>query len=343
MRRRHWLPLLGLAAIAALTAIAVVFVATYGGEDAGTASTKPLLSGEELGGAGQSPAPSVLTKGIEARASIVPRTILFGDTIAAHVDVMLDRRRVDPDSVRVGTEFVPWEIVGDPKRSRRDAGRTTHLRTTFRLRCTSSPCLPANQSAALEFNRVRVSYVRAGADAAERVSIGAEWPLLLVYSRFAIANLEGPTGPASSNPWRADFLSLPAVSYRFSPGLLLIVLLVVAGGLAVAGAALAYFAVPRRGPVPEPDPEPEPEPEITLTPLEQALVLLEDVTHSNGAEDRRRALELVAEVLVEDQPELARRARALAWSEDAPRVEDTSGLASRVRTIIDLNGNGRAE
>lgn len=340
--RRRWFRTLGLAAITVVTAIGVVLVATYD-RDGGTLSTKPLLSDEEPAGRVQAPSRPVLADGIEVRASIVPRTILFGDTIAGHVDVMLDRRRVDPSSVRVSTDFVPWEVVGEPERVRRDAGTTTHLRTTFRLRCTSSPCLPANQSAALEFNRARVSFARLGADAAERTSVGVEWPLLLVYSRFAIANVEGPTGSANPNPWQADFLSLPAVSYRVSPGLLVVVLLVFAGVLAIAGAALASVAIPRRGPVAEPEPEPEPEPEITLTPLEQALVLLEDANRTNGIEDRRRALELVFEVLVDDQPELARAARALAWSEDAPLVEDTSGLASRVRTIIDLNGDARAE
>jgi hypothetical protein len=326
MRRRRLLLKLGLGAVAAVTAVAVVVVSTQDGGDGG-----------------KSPARPVLAEGIGARASIVPRTILFGDTIAAQVDVVLDSRRVDPDSVRIATEFLPWEVVGEPERSRRDAGATTHLRTTYVLRCTSSPCPPANQSAALEFNRARVSFTRPGADLAERKSVGVEWPLLLVYSRFAAANLEGSAGSTNPNPWRADLISLPAVSYRVSPGLLVVVFLVFAGALAVAGAALVYFAVPRRGPAPPPESEPEPEPEITLTPLEQALVLLEDADRADGAEERRRALELVAEVLVDDEPALARAARALAWSEDAPLVEDTSGLASRVRTIIDLNGNGRAE
>jgi hypothetical protein len=61
-------------------------------------------------------------------------------------------------------------------------------------------------------------------------------------------------------------------------------------------------------------------------------------------EDRRRALELVAEVLDVEHPELARAARTLAWSEDDPQIDQTSGLATRVRTTIDTNanGNGRA-
>jgi hypothetical protein len=120
-------------------------------------------------------------------------------------------------------------------------------------------------------------------------------------------------------------------------------LLVLSGLFALAGVALGVVAIPRRKPQPEPEPEPEPEPVIVLTPLEQALELLEDAGRADGAEDRRRALELVAEVLDLDHPDLARAARTLAWSEDDPLVEQTSGLATRVRTTIDTttNGNGR--
>ena len=41
-----------------------------------------------------------------------------------------------------------------------------------------------------------------------------------------------------------------------------------------------------------------------------------------------------------DHTDLARAARTLAWSEDDPLVEQTSGLATRVRTTIDAHGNG---
>ena len=123
------------------------------------------------------------------------------------------------------------------------------------------------------------------------------------------------------------------------------VLVVLAVLLTIGGAALAFVAIPRRQPAPEPEPEPEPEPLPLLTPLEQALELLEDASRADGAEDRRRALELVAEVLDLGHPDLARAARTLAWSEDDPLVEQTSGLATRVRTHIDIseNGNGRVQ
>jgi hypothetical protein len=280
-------------------------------------------------------------EGIEARGTVEPRNILFGDTIRAHVDVVLDGTKVDPDSVRVATEFVPWEIVGPQVRTRTDAGSNTHLRSVFTLRCTSSPCLPNDQASALEFGPARLSYARPGEAPGERQSLVVDWPLLLVSSRFAAANAEGPD--ASSSLWRVDLASFPSASYRISPTLVLAGLISLAVLMAAAGAALAFVAIPRRRPQPEPEPEPEPEPLPQLSPLEQALELLEDASRADGTEDRRRALELVAEVLDLEHPDLARAARTLAWSEDDPLVEQTSGLAIRVRTTIDLseNGNGR--
>jgi hypothetical protein len=337
MRRRQLLPLAGLVAIGLVTALAIVGVTRYGdGGEPGSVATLPELDP----GIVRPPGSGLPEAGIEARGVIQPSTILFGDTIRARVDVFLDRRKVDPASVRVSTEFVPWELSGPQQRVRRDAGSRTYVRTTYTLRCTSSPCLPVDEASALEFNAARVSYASPGAAPGARESIRVDWPTLLVYSRFAAANLEGPTGPAAASPWRADLETMPAVSYRLPAGLLIPAALVLAALLAVGGAALAYVAIPRRAPAPEPEPEPEPEPVILLTPLEQALELLEDASRADGTEDRRRALELVAEVLDLDHPDLARAARALAWSEDDPLVEQTSGLATRVRTTIDAHGNG---
>ena len=269
---------------------------------------------------------------IEATARIVPRTALFGDTISAIVDVTLDRERVDPASVRVAAEFTPWELVGPPERSRRDAGTATYLRTTYRIRCLTGACLPNADSTATDFEPARVTYSRTGKDASPR-RLAVEWPLALVYSRFAVSIQEGSRGPAS--PWRADLVSMPAVSYRMAPGLMLAGLLAAAGLLAVTGVALAYAARPRRAPVVEPEPEPVPEP--VLGPLELALALLEDPVRANGAADQRRALELVAEELEErGEREIARTARTLAWSEDVPPVTETTGLAARVREAIEV-------
>jgi hypothetical protein len=338
--RRHFLPAVGLVAVALVTALAVIGISSYGDDgDTGVLATLPA---DVDPGPARPPSSGLPARGIEARGSLEPRIILFGDMIEAHVDVLLDRRKVDPSSVRVSTEFLPWEIVGPQIRKRRDSGTSTYLRSTFTLRCTSSPCLPNNTSSALEFTPAQLSYSTPGAAPSVRRSIAVDWPILLVYSRFAVANAEGSTS-SSAALWRADLESFPSATYGIPPRVLLPVLFALILLLTVTGAVLAYFAIPRRSHAPEPEPEPEPELLPTLTPLEQALELLEDAGRADGAEDRRRALELVAEVLDAAHPELARAARTLAWSEHDPLVEQTSGLATRVRTSIDLseNGNGR--
>jgi hypothetical protein len=335
MRRRQLLPIAGLVLIALATAVGIVAISSLGGDDEpGAVTTLP----DDVVPEGGLPGTGLPDAGIDAVGVIEPRTILFGDTVRARVDVFLDRAKVDPASVRVATEFVPWEIVGPQARLRRDAGANTYLRTSFTLRCTGSPCLPADESSALEFNPASVTYLPTGRPDAARESLAVDFPVLLVYSRFAAANLDGPS--IASLPWRADLDTFPAATYRTAPGVLIGALLGLAGVLAASGVALAVIAIPRRSHEPEPEPQPEPEPVVVLTPLEQALELLEDGGLADGAEDRRRALELVAEVLDADHADLARAARSLAWSEDDPLVEQTSGLATRVRTTIDLNDHG---
>jgi hypothetical protein len=338
MRRRQALPAVGLVIVAVVTALVVVFASSLGGGDGGRPSLVPRDDIDPR--AARPPGAGLPREGIEASGTLVPRITLFGDTVVARVDVFLDRRRVDPESVLVGTEFLPWAIVGERVRLRRDAGPTTLIRTTFALRCTTGPCVPPNEATALQFDPGRVSYAAPGAAPGHRASLTIEWPVLLVYSRFAAANAEAFAGPVSQNPWRADLETFSVATYRMPPGVVIAALLVLAGLLAAAGAALAYLAIPRRQGRPEP--EPEPEPAIVLTPLEQALELLEDAERADGTQDRRRALELVAEVLDLGHPDIARVARALAWSADDPQVEQTVGLATRVRASIDMNGNGHA-
>ena len=302
----------GLAAVAIVTALAVVALAWDRG-----GSTTTL------------PAPG--SPGIDAQATLSPRIIFFGDRMQALVDVTLDRSRVDPDSVRVAAELAPWEILG-ARRDRRDAGTTTHLRWTYDLACFTGPCVPAGATAPLEFPPARVTYAAQGARNDTRASLGVEIPLLVVYSRFSAAGFESTNDADSS--WRMDVLTLPAVSYLVSPTLAVVALLVGSLLLLVAAGVLVFLAWPRRAPAPPP--EPEPEPVRSLTPLEQALALLEETVRTNGAGDQRRALELVAEELDEwGDVDLAGSARALAWSVGVPGVEQTTALAARVRAELE--------
>ena len=284
---------------------------------------------------------------IEAEATLSPAVALFGDTVLAHVDVLLDRTRVDPESVRVGAEFAPFEIIGPARRLRRDAGDSTYLRRTFVLRCLSGTCVPSGESARYEFPHARIRFTETNVDDADASAITIPIPSVRVYSRFTALGAGTDTGPT---PWVVDLLSLPAASYRIAPGLLMALLLSIAALATIAGVFLGYRAWPQRVLEPEPEPEPELPPAPPLSPLEQALILLEQSIRVDGAADQRRALELVAEELeLADwgDRDLARTARALAWSQGVPPANETTRLAARVRTALpreeeraDLNGNG---
>jgi hypothetical protein len=340
------------AATAALTALVVVLVVWQRDDAAGEAPRTTGLPTVPAASRQPPPSdsePSARPSAITARAVIAPRIVLFGDTVRARVDVVLDRSRVDPESVQVVAPFSPWEIVAGPERVKRDAGSMTYLRTTYVLRCLSSPCLPPGQTMQLEFDPVRVTFARlpSGQSRVTRNTLRLDWPVLAVYSRFASASFEGRA--ALATPWRAELVSFPAASHRAPPGLMLALLLGGGAMFALVGAVLVYLAWPRRVPVPPVEPEAPPLPR--LTPLQQALALLEDAARPDGAEGRRRSLELVAEVLAEwGDDDLARSARVLAWSEHEPAIEETTGLAARVRETLEeeeaaaeaaAEGNGR--
>jgi hypothetical protein len=273
---------------------------------------------------------------VEAEGELLPRIVLFGDTVTAQVDLVVDRSRVDPDSVRVEADFTPWELVADPERVRRDGSATTHVRMRFALRCLTSPCLPPRETAPLEFGLALVTYP--GGE-----PIDVRWPILVVHSRIVSAERPLPVGPAGSGrrgppevPWRADVVSMPGPTYRVPPGIAFPALLALGSLFALGGVALAFTAVPRRRPAPPAPEEPPPPP---LPPLEQALVLLEDPAPADGAADRRRALELVADHFEGRDAGLAGAARALAWSEELPPEEETEGLAARVRSALAEEGD----
>ncbi len=143
---------------------------------------------------------------IEAEATIAPRPVLFGDTVRASVDVMLDTERVDPDSVRVAADFSPWEVIGRPERRIAATDEQAHVRSTFVLRCLSGACVPAGQSGLYEFPEGRVSFTRRGGRLDES-SIAVRLPAVRVYSRLTDVTLVDDSRP--SVPWRADLLSLP--------------------------------------------------------------------------------------------------------------------------------------
>jgi hypothetical protein len=279
-------------------------------------------------------APPAESVPVATDAELTPRIALFGDTLTATVDVVVDRTVVDPGRVAVAWSHAPWAQVGAPQHARRDSGTATHLRTTFVLRCLTSQCVPARETEEVEFDPARVTYAAPVGAGSSRLTVDVPWPTLVVHTRIGAS--DGDQRDALAAPWRADTVSLPVVSYRASPGLVLASLLA-AGVLFLAAAALlAYRALPERVPPPEPEPPPRP----VVSPLEQALAVLETPAGTNGAQDRRRALELVAEEVERwgDDDGLAHAARTLAWSEDEPG-DETRAFAARLRSRMErMNG-----
>jgi hypothetical protein len=135
---------------------------------------------------------------------------------------------------------------------------------------------------------------------------------------------------------------MPAVTYRVDPETARIPLFAAAGVFALLGLGLAYLGRPRRRPKAVVVPEGPPPP--VLTPIEQALALLEDRMTVDGAADRRRALELLAaELAGRGNDDLAYAARILAWSRQTPVVERTTPLAEQARPALGLEEQPDAE
>jgi hypothetical protein len=307
---------LGVVAAAVVGALAIVFLSwDRGGTE------------EEAAARGDDP--------IAVTGTFAPRAVLFGDTVTARVDVVVDKTVVDPDDVEVTSAFGNWKPVAEPRASREDSGDTAYLRTTYVLRCLTRLCVPARDTEEIEFEPGEVSYGALVGEGDQRLTVDVEWPMLVVHTRAGTDTDDRRDVLAA--PWRADLVTLPLFSYRISPGLLLALLLL--GGIALFAVAgiLVYRAIPDRKPPPEPEPEPVP----VATLLEQALAFLEAPASTNGAPERRRALELVAdEVESWGDTALATTARSLAWSEHAPESETTKAFAAELRDRMEsLNGH----
>lgn len=310
-RRQGLLAGAGLAALALLGALVVLLLWDGGGSDV--------------------PEPKVTSpSGIQAYADLDTYKVHFGDTITAKLEVTVDRSRVDPDSIRVNTDFTPWKAAGAPHVVRRDGHSTTYLETRYTLRCLESFCTTQDVDGIQDFRAARVSYTPAGGGEAQTME--AAWPSVLVTARYAPPSASQSSSPGDTQ-WRANLLSLPQATYRIGPWALVALLLVLAGLLAAAAVLIVLRTRPKAAaPVASP---------VAATgvagvsPLEYALALLEDPARVNGSGDQRRALELVADgLLVHGDGALGRIARSLAWSRPVPKIEETSGLARKARAVF---------
>jgi hypothetical protein len=276
---------------------------------------------------------------VAASRTLTPSTHLFGDTVLARVDIVVDRDHLDPDRVRLQAAFRPYELARKMEVERRDYDRYTRLRYDLAIRCLGIACLagevspgitpaggapaPRRAEKVYRFRPAHVYYDEPGGEKPRHLK-RVWWPRLEALTRIS------PSEPgltfALRSPFRTTISSLPGLTYRISPTLLGTALLLGAGLLlALPGTfAWSWLRSRRRPPPVEEAPE--------LTPLERALLLVEQAQESVDGEDRRKAIEVLAvELDAAGRPEHAEDARRLAWSPSEPSAEAAGTLVESVR------------
>jgi hypothetical protein len=275
-----------------------------------------------------------------------PSSVLFGDTVHVRVDATVDRNRLDPDRLRLETNFKPYEGLGPRRVTRQDVSHYTHLTYRMNLRCVITECTPdAGALQRFSFLPGKLVYSGRPKDGKAAPSVSLDWPTIVVLSRIDPIDLQRRArGIGRGNrqinvqplpPWRVDSQLLP-VSYDVRPNTAFWVS--VFGALMLIGAATflvrSYLPVPgflrqRREPL----------------PLERAIAAVESARASGLEERERKALELLgAELLRSGEIHLAESARALAWSQpDPPEPARTAALTVDVRRVIEERSNGHGD
>ena len=261
-------------------------------------------------------------------AAVNPTVVQFGDPLTARIDIAVDTHKVDPDRVRIATDFRPFDRLGYHM-TRRDAGRITFIRETYRLRCLSRDCVQILPAVAAAAGGAKPSGRRATQFRPALIYVKGRptvQPTLLQWQTVeSVTRVNQTESQLQTFFYHAD-LTPPARSYALSPGGLLWLLLLVLIALLVVPITLVVRRVREyrraRGPAPKEE----------LSPLERALRLLEWANRQPDGEDRRRALELVAlELLRGGRDELGGEARELAWSPPTPPAERAGELGTRAR------------
>jgi hypothetical protein len=282
-----------------------------------------LASGDDGGGDGGPPAEAVTATGRFDRG-----THAFGEMVTAHVDVVVDNRSVQPESIRVDTKFAPYEVVGLETVERVDAGATSVIRFSYPLRCLGEGCDPGQSAGMIDLETGRVLYRFQGqpGDAVEVL----DWPSVQVTGRVdesAVTDIR----------WRANEAALAAPTYRTDPVTTAAVLFAFAIGLALLAAWLAW----RLWHTPTEAPSSDDVNVVARTALERALDSALAASRADDKAIRRRSLERVSrELMTVGLSQLAADASVLAWSPQGSTEDDVEELAHR--SVAALNGGDRA-
>jgi hypothetical protein len=264
------------------------------------------------------PAPAVEPRAaLAAHASFEPAQVQFGDPVTARVVVLVDRRAIRPDSVRLTRNVSPLTQLGPVRTTRMRRGALEAISSTFTAACLSDGCVSSTGEQVLAPPAVAVDATRVDGGA---VHTRAAWPNLLVRGRVTDADLRS-TRP----PLRTD-TAPPPLHYRIAPSTLATLLEAAAALLAAAGiglVALQALQVVRRRAGKQGE----------QGQLARALRLARQ-SETRDAPDRRRALGLVARVLDPRDRRLADAAQDLAWSRPAPEPGPVSTLLDQVEREV---------
>lgn len=264
---------------------------------------------------------------VEGTTQMSRSATLFGDSVRASVQVIVDRSRVDPSRIGFNAHFEPFVGLGAPTVTRQDTGRVSRLVYTANLICLTNLCLSKDKPAPvhIQFPPAQVFYVsRSGA----RQTLRLPWQATTIGPRTTVNDLNG-ADPFEQPSWRATTDPLP-VSYAHSPHTLRLVLFIASGLLfALALFALVRFVLTGKLRL------------RVLSPLERAVVLVERAPPESP--EKRKALELLSHELSRSgEPELALVAKQLAWAEPTPLPTLTQPLTLDVRRVIEQRSNGHA-
>ena len=264
-------------------------------------------------------------KPIAVYASLTPRVVLFGDPLRLDVTVLVDRKLVDPKTVRVTARLRPF-VSGDRIQTKRRIGNVSEFHFAVTFTCVRVQCVPVAQSRQFNFPRGTVTYAvrkRPSVAATERFRL----PLVLLLSQVntaALQQLLRLTPGQRIPPYRHHLLPIPNPSYRIAPATLAGIS---SGAAAVLFAASLLFLrryVRARRPVRIETPV------VVVPPLEQALAFLRHAQAEGDDVLVRKALERVAAELESDGGgALAQEAHELAWAETDPPPGEVEQLLER--------------
>jgi hypothetical protein len=264
--------------------------------------------------------------------SFDPKAAFWGQPVTARVNVVVDKRKLDPDRIRLEPKLFPWRRYTPLSVKRTDSGDFARLEYAVGLRCLYYSCLPTriDYPGIIPYRDQRVTrlpawhvfYDEAGKKKPRHLA-RVFWPTIERVSNLDLTDVQVTF---QQTPGRFNLNLLPDVSYRLPVPLTAALLLLLAAALLVFPVWLLVRWLRSRRPPPPP-------PEPPLPPLERAIQLVEWARDRVDGVERREALEELAFRLDEvDKPDLARSARRLAWSTPSPSPVAADELVEEVRS-----------